>query len=300
MFVVLVFASPSSADRVCTTTINGFGQSIVACTDVESTPGSSTAGAPAPVDNRYHWHRAGCHTFAGAYREGATVTFTVIGPPTDDPDLYVDARHSTPVDWTTYHGTTPRTVPGAMRYSIACDTGNGGGVVARFTNLPPNPSATDPVTLRTTALANLTVPTTTLGANPPLGDPSRRGLANVPVWLWVDSPWTTVVAEQTEGSITVRVEATPVQTIWTMGDGSTLSCQQGTEWQPGLPDSAATCQHTYQQSSASQPLASFTIGATVQWEYSWSVNGVDQGTFGAFEALTSSTYEVGEIQTVNR
>ncbi len=295
---LLVSSNPSGAERVCSTTVNSFGQSIVTCTDVESDPGSGRSGPQGPVDDQYHWRQAGCHTFAGPYRAGATVTFTQIGPPTDEPDLYVDARSGTPVDWTTYNGATPSSVPGAMRYMIACDTG--AGVYARFTNLPPNATAVvDPRSLRTTALASLSVPTTTPGSNPSLSDPNRQGVTLVPVWLWIESPWQTQSAEETQGSVTVRVDATPVRTIWTMGDGTTFDCQQGTVWSPGMPDSASTCQHTYFESSASQPANSFMIGSTVEWEYSWSVNGVDQGVFGAFEALTSVPYQVGEIQTVN-
>ncbi len=124
---------------------------------------------------------------------------------------------------------------------------------------------------------------------------------HIPTWFWIEDPWESLPPEEeSEGTVTVRVEASPVSALFQPGDGGTVPpCNDGgLRWQPGLPDSATRCFHTYLSSSAGEPDDRYTVTASVTWQFEWWINDVSQGTFGDFIATSDFTYQVGEIQAV--
>ena len=89
------------------------------------------------------------------------------------------------------------------------------------------------------------------------------------------------------------------EVVWEMGNGETETCiGPGTEWLPGMAETDTDCSYTYTRASVGEPGDAYEIQAGVTWEFSWTINGAPQGTFGTYQALTPFSYQVGEIQAV--
>ncbi len=99
---------------------------------------------------------------------------------------------------------------------------------------------------------------------------------------------------------TVTVTATPISVTWDPGDGSaSVVCDDaGVAWQPGLGDDDTDCSYTYTQSSAGEADDAYRLSATVAWDLTWTINGIDQGRFATYEPTTTVDHRVGEIQSV--
>ena len=69
----------------------------------------------------------------------------------------------------------------------------------------------------------------------PALNPPTAQLVGVPTWLWVDGPWAPVSATAAVGAVTATVTATPVEVVWDTGDGTTLTCDAGTPYDPTRP-----------------------------------------------------------------
>jgi len=99
----------------------------------------------------------------------------------------------------------------------------------------------------------------------------------------------------------VTATATPTSVVWSMGDGSTVTCTgAGTPFHPGTAPTASSpdCGHTYRTSSASQAGQAFPVSATVHWGVTWA--GAGQG--GVFPDLTTTgntAFRVAESQALN-
>ncbi len=120
-------------------------------------------------------------------------------------------------------------------------------------------------------------------------------VVNMQTWLWITDVWEPIEEEESEGFVTVVVQARPVETEWNMGDGATVSCKNGpgVPWAPGMGDQDTYCSHTYE--AAGTELAG---SATTNWIFRWWLNGNDMGDFGDFTRTTSVGFEVTEIQAI--
>jgi len=71
--------------------------------------------------------------------------------------------------------------------AVALAVGLGWAPVAAQTSPPPPPSTTtttvDPAAVAAQAAAAITLPTPTVGTNPP---PAQAQLTNLPTWLWIE------------------------------------------------------------------------------------------------------------------
>ncbi len=89
--------------------------------------------------------------------------------------------------------------------------------------------------------------------------------------------------------------SSPVEVVWTMGDGTQVRCPgPGTPYQPDADPKASSpdCGHTYQTSSGDQPGGVFPVTATVTWNVTWAGGGQT----GVFNGLTTvSTTQVTVI-----
>ena len=89
--------------------------------------------------------------------------------------------------------------------------------------------------------------------------------------------------------------ARPVKVAWSMGDGSTRTCEgPGTAWKPGTDPRAASpdCGHVYRRASDG-----YTVSATVTWEVIWAGAG-QSGTVPGLETTGQVQARVQESQAV--
>ncbi|MEM7275529.1 MAG: hypothetical protein AAF547_20805 [Actinomycetota bacterium] len=134
--------------------------------------------------------------------------------------------------------------------------------------------------------------------------PEDLHFAQLQSWLAVDAAYWDLdrTAVAAAGRVVVTAEVDPLDTLWEMGDGESVLCEDGpgTPWAPGLDDDAADCAYTYRQSSAGAPGDAFEITATVRFGVEVTTNA--PGTYGPFddiEVTTPQVIQVGEIQAVN-
>lgn len=169
------------------------------------------------------------------------------------------------------------------------------GPVEVFDNLPEG-ELVDPEALALEALESVTIPDPTIGMSPPAGSL----VVQVPTWLWLSGDWWRAYeATATAGRVSATVTAEPVETSWSMGDGSTVTCSgPGVAWTPGAPEDATDCSHTYTSTSADAPGGTFGLTVTVSLEVGWSSNSGAGGTFDSISRTAGQAVRVGEIQAV--
>ena len=137
-------------------------------------------------------------------------------------------------------------------------------------------------------------------------DPAVDGLQQVTnavfleSWFWVENDWVVIQDAETRGLVTVDVFATPDLVSWNPGDGSgEFDCADpGIEWSPAVNDGGTTCGHIYESGTADVAGLVYGASARIEWELTWSINGVDQGSFGRGDATSFFDVPVGEVQIV--
>lgn len=166
-------------------------------------------------------------------------------------------------------------------------------------NGPQGPGAApapSPAQLAQMARNQLQLPTPSIAANP-----AGEQLVNLPTWMWLSNGWRPVSATASVPGVSVTATATPTSVVWSMGDGSTVTCTgAGTPFPPGTAPTASSpdCGHTYRSSSASQAGQAFPVTATVHWTVTW----VGAGQGGVFPDLTTTgnaAFRVAESQALN-
>jgi hypothetical protein len=139
-----------------------------------------------------------------------------------------------------------------------------------------------------------------------------EAVVRFPTWLWLEpSYWQEVTAgETTPGGVSVAVTARPLQVVWDLGEGQRVCEGPGIAWSQAAHDAYElqpegvrgagnpACTFTFVNSSTTQPDDVFEASVTVTWEFSWALNGADQGVFGTVEVGDSWQLRVGEIQAV--
>jgi hypothetical protein len=154
----------------------------------------------------------------------------------------------------------------------------------------PEGGLVDPAALAIEALSSIGIEGPAIRTSPDAGDL----VVNVPTWLWVDQGWwQTYEATATAGRVAVTVTARPTSTSWSVGDGAAIRCGVGRPWQPGLPESATDCSHTYRRASGGLELL-----AAVSLEVTWTSNIGAGGSLPAISRTSSIEVVVGEIQAI--
>ncbi|WFE27668.1 hypothetical protein O7623_00130 [Solwaraspora sp. WMMD791] len=150
------------------------------------------------------------------------------------------------------------------------------------------PPVISPAVLARQARARLDLPTVVIQMNP-----SGEQLVNLPVWLALDEgSWRSQSATASVPGVSVTATARPVQARWSMGDGTTVTCEgPGTPWASGTDPAQASpdCGHVYRRSSVGAPGGAYTVVVTVTWEVTWA----GAGQSGTVPGLTTS----GQVQT---
>ena len=163
----------------------------------------------------------------------------------------------------------------------------------------PDPPA-DPEQLRTRAVEELHLPSPAIAMSPP-----GAQTVHVASWLWIDDAiWQPHSRSASAGGVTATVTASPIRTLWDMGNGEVVVCDgPGEPYDPAASDPARTssCSYTYVNSSAGLPGDAYLVTVTIEWELSWTVAGAPGG--GALPGLTTTTstsVPVGEVQALNQ
>lgn len=134
--------------------------------------------------------------------------------------------------------------------------------------------------------------------------PPDRGVVNFPTWFWVEN-WVPVTGSDSAGSVSIVVTGQPVGSTITTGnddDAETLTCDgPGQQWDPDAgidPMAESNCSYTYPYPSAWDDSGVFEVVATTTWTFSWSLNGIGQGTITTLPRTNQRNLNVVEIQTV--
>jgi hypothetical protein len=175
------------------------------------------------------------------------------------------------------------------------DCGTGAGYEGPFWIAGAAP-VVSPEVLGRQAAAKLQLPEVTIRMNPP-GDQ----LVNLPIWLALDpASWSPQSATASVPGVSVTATARPVKVAWSMGDGTTRTCEgPGTAWTRDADPKAASpdCGHVYRRSSAGAAGGAYSVSATVTWEVTWAGAG-QSGTVPGLETTGQVQARVQESQAV--
>jgi hypothetical protein len=131
--------------------------------------------------------------------------------------------------------------------------------------------------------------------------PGRLGLVGLPVWMWT-TPGPTTFGPQTltgtAGGITITATARVERIVWSMGDGTSVTCRTpGTPYREAFGDRMSPdCGHRYSRTSVGKPGNAYPITATSYWAVDWTGGGAS-GQIPL--TLTAQTrIQVGELQVL--
>jgi hypothetical protein len=163
---------------------------------------------------------------------------------------------------------------------------------------PPPPS---PAEVAQIAISQMQLQPVGIGIVPK-DEPGKIGVVGMPTWMWVKNPGEATTGPMTRsataGPVTVTAVATLDRVVWSMGDGTSVTCHGA-----GVPYSAGwgaqdspTCGHRYQHTSENQPGMAYTVTATSYWTINWFGGG---GAGVVPQQVAASTrIQVGEFQAI--
>lgn len=177
---------------------------------------------------------------------------------------------------------------------------SGGGAPAA----PAAPPPPDPQEVALAVIARLQLPDGAPNVGPPPSANKWNMVAvGYPVWLWTDGATQLNDAESEQG-LTVSLDATAIQTRFSMGDGTTVACNPASaqKWvrggvEPGTP--SPTCGYRYEKVSMKKSngwKGAYTVTATTTWSIDWAAGG-EAGTVTTTRTA-STQIPVGELQAV--
>jgi hypothetical protein len=148
------------------------------------------------------------------------------------------------------------------------------------------------------ARLRLTAPTPSVGP-PPSINRWKMAAVGYPLWLWVDGTTDPAPVTDSDGPLSVSLDARVTSITFDMGDGHTVSCTgTGTRWTKevaaGKP--SPTCGYTYTKPSL--PKGDYSVTATTHWAVDWNINGAT-GTLPYVQSATTAV-PVGELQVLVR
>ncbi len=132
----------------------------------------------------------------------------------------------------------------------------------------------------------------------PESRPGSIGVIGMPTWMWAQNPnantWGPLTRTASAGGWTVTATAQAQRVVWSMGDGSTVTCRG-----PGTPyadsygkKSSPTCGHTYTREGK------YTVRATSYWVVTWS--GLGQSGTIPLNFTDTTNITMGEAQVLTQ
>jgi len=186
-------------------------------------------------------------------------------------------------------------------YFYSCSDGgqnNPDGFVTVANGQQPQQQA-NPQELAQQAVDSMTLLGPDIDINP---KPGGKGLVGMPVWMAVgqsQTTWGPNTASASAGGVTVTATAKVAKVVWSMGDGSSVTCTTpGTVYQKsfGLKKSP-DCGHVYTQPSSDGSGGTYKVTATSTWVINWNGGGAN----GQLTEVRNSSVAVTivESQAVN-
>jgi len=154
----------------------------------------------------------------------------------------------------------------------------GANVTVYWSATPPGGlEPPDPLVLAREAIAAMRLAPVDIGLAPK-PSPQAAGLIRLPVWMWVDQPrastWGPITRSASDQGLTVTATASVDRVLWTMGDGSSVSCGKRTpRTSVGGSMPSPDCGYAYSKNSAAQNGGTYTISATSHWTVRWTGGG---------------------------
>lgn len=198
---------------------------------------------------------------------------------------------------------SPETPPGTTHYVRTCSTGGLGSSESVFlADPPPGFDPPDPRQLALDLLASVPLAAPVIRTAPD----DTPGLVGVPVWLYDASSWAPVPASDSEGGVSVWIEAIPTKIVWTMGDGQTRTCEsRGVRFRADVHDPRRpprdACTHTYNRPSDGEAGGAYVITAVKHFTVRWGSNGGgEEEPLTARSAVAEDSIRIDELQVVTR
>jgi len=129
-------------------------------------------------------------------------------------------------------------------------------------------------------------------------------LVSLPIWLQVaPSSWAPKSETVSAGGVSLTMNAVPVSAVWSMGDGTTVTCRgPGTPYPAVKPKdpmaASADCGHAYTAPSESLPQGSYPVSVTTHWKVTWSTTTGLSGNEPDLTAVASTRLRVAEVQAL--
>jgi hypothetical protein len=213
-------------------------------------------------------------------------------PKPDDPLL---GGSNTPPDWKPGDG---------VIYNVSCPARGAelmGGITWSANPPPGYGGAPDPAALAQRAVKMMALRGADIGIAP---KPGTTGLVGLPVWLW-DKPsattWGPVSRSVSAGGVTVNATAHVTQIVWSLGDGSSVTCTSvGTPYTASYGNKPSPdCGHVYQRTSAGQADGTYPIQAVSTWSVKWTATTGQTGTITTTRH-SNSQVTIGRLQVLNQ
>jgi hypothetical protein len=148
------------------------------------------------------------------------------------------------------------------------------------------------------ARLRLTAPKPAIGP-PPSINRWKMAAVGYPLWLWVDGNTDPAPVTDTDGPLSVTLDARVTSISFDMGDGHTVRCATtGTRWSQSVPAGTPSPSCGYRYTNPSLPEGNYTVAATTQWAIDWEINGTT-GTI-PYTQTSSIAVPVGELQVLVR
>ncbi len=149
---------------------------------------------------------------------------------------------------------------------------------------------------------------------PPVAPPAvvspEAPVVGIPSFLEVTG-FDPITDSDTDRGVTVSVTATPVEVRWQFGDHERTCSSAGAGFteerldramarEDGLVDDGEICTFLFTTSSAKDAGGPLPSSVVTVWDYSWALNGADQGIFNAGVVSPATTFDltVREYQAV--
>ncbi|PIF04323.1 MAG: hypothetical protein CSA63_01135 [Propionibacterium sp.] len=266
----------------CTTSLETSGSGGSAGSNTGS-PSSSSSSSSGPRECVHDGVTVPCHTAFGTWRthQAAWCRVTATTPDPADPAW---AGHTTgSIYQCTRPGGTATPDPNLTYRTWLPDE----------PNQPP-----DPQQLARRAIEQMNLHAINIATFPPTTNtnPDAYALVGWHIWLWAENPtpntWGPITRTATLDGYSVTATATVKNITWNMGDGTTITCNQGTPANNTARDNnpSPTCSHRYEQQGKYQ------ITATSHWQITW--HGIGQNGTINHQLTQHANLTIAELQVL--
>ncbi|WBB78100.1 hypothetical protein O7606_17830 [Micromonospora sp. WMMD882] len=194
----------------------------------------------------------------------------------------------------------PETPDGQQAYVATCNGGDLSDQRQVFRDAPPPgfgaPPDPEEIALRLLASIDLRHPRISVAPRKSQGP----GLVGLPVWMWANSGvnyFGPLSASDTEGGVTVRIDAAVTHVVWNMGNGVKVTCAEpGTPYSPTGPHAGGPspdCGYPTGYPKA----GTYVVSAVTHWNVHW-VGGGQSGDIPVTRGSGNAEIQINELQVV--